>query len=43
MIRIDEGHKVITTLSRTFGQLKLFDANEAETRLKVVDGCFLAR
>jgi hypothetical protein len=37
MIRVDEGHKLITTLSRTYGQLRLADANEAETRLKVID------
>jgi hypothetical protein len=37
MTRIDEGHKVLTTLSRTYGQLRLADANEAETRLKVID------
>ncbi|HXK39992.1 MAG TPA: hypothetical protein VJ837_04120 [Candidatus Paceibacterota bacterium] len=37
MIKVDEGHAALTTIARTYGQLALFDANEAETRLKVID------
>jgi hypothetical protein len=36
-MKVDEGHATLTTLARTYGQLSLFDANEAETRLKVID------
>lgn len=35
--KIDQGHKVLTSLARTYGQLHLDDKNEAETRLKVID------
>ncbi len=35
--KIDAGHKVLTSLVRTYGQLQLADKNEAETRLKVID------
>src|SRR5687767_8572192 len=35
--KIDAGHKVLTSLARTYGQLHLADQNEAETRLKVID------
>jgi hypothetical protein len=35
--KIDVGHKVLTSLARTYGQLQLADKNEAETRLKVID------
>jgi hypothetical protein len=37
MLKVDEGHAVLATLTRTYGQLSLFDANEAETRLKLID------
>jgi hypothetical protein len=37
MLRVDEGHKALDKLVRTYGQLNLADANEAETRLKVID------
>ena len=37
MAKVDEGHAALTTLSRTYGQLVLSNANEAETRLKVID------
>jgi hypothetical protein len=37
MVKVDQGHAALTTLARTYGQLTLFDANEAETRLKVID------
>ena len=37
MLKIDEGHQQLTALSRTYGELRLADANEAETRLKVID------
>lgn len=36
-MKIDEGHKVLFSLARTYGQLQLSDKNEAETRLKVID------
>jgi hypothetical protein len=36
-MKVDEGHATLTTLARTYGQLSLFDANGAETRLKVID------
>jgi hypothetical protein len=35
--KIDSGHKALTSLARTYGQLQLADGNEAETRLKVID------
>ena len=37
MTKVDEGHAALTTLARTYGQLELSNANEAETRLKVID------
>lgn len=37
MTRIDAGYKALTSLSRTYGQLRLSNANEAETRIKVID------
>ena len=37
MTKVDEGHAALTTLARTYGQLALSSANEAETRLKVID------
>ena len=36
-MKVDEGHAALTAIGRTYGQLSLFDANEAETRLKVID------
>ena len=36
-MKIDEGHAALTAIGRTYGQLSLFDANEAETRFKVID------
>jgi hypothetical protein len=41
-MRVDEGHKALDALARTYGQLNLADANEAETRLKVIDQVLLA-
>lgn len=37
MLKVDEGHATLSTIARTYGQLQLFEANEAETRLKVID------
>ena len=37
MTKVDEGHATLTSLARTYGQLALSNANEAETRLKVID------
>lgn len=37
MLKVDAGHASLTTLARTYGQLVLSNANEAETRLKVID------
>ena len=37
MVKVDEGHAALSAIARTYGQLALFDANEAETRLKVID------
>jgi hypothetical protein len=37
MLKVDEGHAALSTIARTYGQLQLFEANEAETRLKVID------
>jgi GTPase SAR1 family protein len=36
-LHIDEGHAALDKIVRTCGNLKLSDANEAETRLKVID------
>lgn len=36
-MRIDDGHKAIDALARTYGQLNLADASEAETRFHVID------
>ena len=41
MTRIDDGHKAIAGLARTYGQLDLASANEAETRFKVIDDVLL--
>lgn len=37
MIGIDQGHKAFLTLFASYSRLNLADANEAETRLKVID------
>ena len=37
MTRVDDGHKALTGLARTYGQLELHRANEAETRFHVID------
>jgi hypothetical protein len=37
MHKIDEGHKALEGISRTFGQLDLADASEAQTRFQVID------
>jgi KaiC/GvpD/RAD55 family RecA-like ATPase len=37
MHKIDEGHKALEGLSRTFGQLDLADASESQTRFHVID------
>ena len=37
MHRIDQGHKVLDEISKTYGELHLANANEAETRLKLID------
>lgn len=37
MHKIDAGHNALKQISRTAGQLDLADANEAETRLKLID------
>jgi hypothetical protein len=37
MHKIDEGHKALESISRTFGQLDLADASEAQTRFHVID------
>jgi hypothetical protein len=40
-VQVDQGHRVLTDLIQAFGKLHLSDANEAETRLKVIDGMLL--
>ncbi|ACY13634.1 hypothetical protein [Haliangium ochraceum] len=37
MHEIDQGHEALNGITRTWGQLSLAQANEAETRLKVID------
>jgi hypothetical protein len=37
-LQVDEGHRVLRDLIEAFGNLSLEDANEAETRFKVIDG-----
>src|SRR5258705_5921910 len=37
MAKIDEGHASLNALARTYGQLRLEDASEAETRFHVID------
>ena len=37
MHRIDQGHKVLDEISKTYGEHQLANANEAETRLKLID------
>ena len=37
MIKADQGHAALSRIARTYGQISLFDGNEAETRLKVSD------
>ena len=35
--KIDDAHTLLTSLARTYGQIRLEDKNEAETRIKVID------
>lgn len=37
-LQVDQGHKVLKDLIQAYGKLVLSDANEAETRFKVIDG-----
>lgn len=37
-LQVDQGHRVLHDLIRAFGKLSFADANEAETRFKVIDG-----
>lgn len=37
-LQVDEGHRALNDLIQTIAKLKLSDANEAETRFKVIDG-----
>ena len=37
-LQVDQGHRVLNDLINAFGKLQLSDANEAETRFKVIDG-----
>ena len=37
-VQVDQGHKAIRDLIQAYGNLQLSDANEAETRFKVIDG-----
>lgn len=39
-LQVDQGHRVLNDLIQVFGKLKLNEANEAETRFKVIDGVF---
>ena len=37
-LQVDQGHRVLKDLIDVYGRLNLSDANEAETRFKVIDG-----
>ena len=37
-LQVDQGHKTLKDLIQVYGDLQLYDANEAETRFKVIDG-----
>jgi len=37
-LQVDQGHRVLSDLIAAFGKIQLDDANEAETRFKVIDG-----
>lgn len=37
-LHVDQGHRVLSDLITAFGKIQLEDANEAETRFKVIDG-----
>ena len=37
-LQVDQGHRVLSDLIAVFGKIQLDDANEAETRFKVIDG-----
>lgn len=37
-VQVDQGHKILRDLIQAYGKLQLSEANEAETRFKVIDG-----